>query len=395
MCGIFGFTKYLATPQQVIMASTLANEMVSRGRQSWGTTNGKEVSRAVGPITEADLSTTDLLYTSQGPFGLMLCHTRAASHGGVSESNAHPHTICSDDANTIVIGVHNGTLFETCMTEHNPKKYEVDTQLIYDYIANNKDPKDLKGTGVLVWAQDYTSVNFARFNSGNLYLAPILGATDEDIVGSLVWASTKAAVLKAAKLAGVTLGDEIAVDEFDVYTLTESATTKYHSISKTGRFEVGLPNHVTTFTDGTGATIIRSKGSYHSTGGRYVGSYGQTTTSSYFGGGGYQSTDSTCPRCKTFRLAGSTMGMCNYCARGLADADCPNWDGEFIFVGHHDGLGDTIEEARRYLASIEPSQTTTDSTNTANTSEESDQEGDYLDKIAANEANFFVNFVKV
>lgn len=100
MCGIYG---YAGTPDNIgpdILSALKVLEY--RGYDSWGVAVGHggrlEVRKSAGRIGDA---TADLP-PSQIGFG----HTRWATHGGVTNENAHPHLDCS----TRIAIVHNGII---------------------------------------------------------------------------------------------------------------------------------------------------------------------------------------------------------------------------------------------------------------------------------------------
>jgi glutamine---fructose-6-phosphate transaminase (isomerizing) len=101
MCGIFG---YVGSPVQDVdvpgMTLAALKRLEYRGYDSWGIAvrngAGIEVEKHVGKIGQA--STT--LPASTIGFG----HTRWATHGGVTEPNAHPH---QDESGRVAL-IHNG-----------------------------------------------------------------------------------------------------------------------------------------------------------------------------------------------------------------------------------------------------------------------------------------------
>ncbi|MBI2022588.1 glutamine--fructose-6-phosphate transaminase (isomerizing) [Candidatus Daviesbacteria bacterium] len=100
MCGIFGYTgKRKKTPELVLEA---LKQLEYRGYDSWGVGvlvgNKFAIDKHAGKIGNATVNLPD----SSFAFG----HTRWATHGGVTDKNAHPHLDCTK---TIAV-VHNGII---------------------------------------------------------------------------------------------------------------------------------------------------------------------------------------------------------------------------------------------------------------------------------------------
>lgn len=89
MCGIFGFVGHRPRPAQAVLEGL--KKLEYRGYDSWGIAvkNGKGIytDKFVGKIGAAETALPDT------PIGLG--HTRWATHGGVTQRNAHPHTDCT------------------------------------------------------------------------------------------------------------------------------------------------------------------------------------------------------------------------------------------------------------------------------------------------------------
>ena len=102
MCGIFGYVGHKKNAASLVLSGLKGLEY--RGYDSWGVAvvplaNGKRivVKKKAGKIGDAHVND---LPASSFAFG----HTRWATHGGVSDINAHPHLDCTG---TIAI-IHNG-----------------------------------------------------------------------------------------------------------------------------------------------------------------------------------------------------------------------------------------------------------------------------------------------
>src|SRR5215216_3955562 len=104
MCGIFGYVGQRDEAPQLVLAGL--KKLEYRGYDSWGIAarqNGSALARLLvekhtGKIGQA---TTDLPGARAA-----LGHTRWATHGGVTEANAHPHLDCQGRLAVI----HNGII---------------------------------------------------------------------------------------------------------------------------------------------------------------------------------------------------------------------------------------------------------------------------------------------
>lgn len=100
MCGIFGYTGYRHDAIKIVLEGL--KQLEYRGYDSWGIgveTKGKIiVDKHIGKIGDAKIN----LPNSNFAFG----HTRWATHGGVTDVNAHPHLDCTGR----IAVVHNGII---------------------------------------------------------------------------------------------------------------------------------------------------------------------------------------------------------------------------------------------------------------------------------------------
>src|SRR5256885_16585463 len=100
MCGIIGYVGRRASKPLLLQG---LKRLEYRGYDSAGIAlledGGLDYTRAVGPL--------DNLVVATGPNGSVsttgLGHTRWATHGGVTEANAHPLTGCDDSQLAIVL----------------------------------------------------------------------------------------------------------------------------------------------------------------------------------------------------------------------------------------------------------------------------------------------------
>ncbi len=149
MCGIVGYTG--RRDAQPILLEGIAR-LEYRGYDSSGlaTVNGKlYVRKAVGRVAELrKIVQTQPLAGTSG-----ICHTRWATHGNVTEANAHPH-LGGDGA---VAVVHNGVIenYDTLKRELQAQgikfKSQTDTEVIAHLIASFLDSSPLppgEGLGV-------------------------------------------------------------------------------------------------------------------------------------------------------------------------------------------------------------------------------------------------------
>jgi len=172
MCGIIGYTGY--QDAQPILLDSL-KRLEYRGYDSFGiavSAGSIEVFKDVGRVVDGERT----LLSIKGTTGIG--HTRWATHGKVSQVNAHPHTDCS---NRIAV-VHNGVienfqhLRETLTQEGHQFKSDTDTEviphLIEKYYQGNLEEAVARAlesiTGnyaIAVMAQDYPGLIVAKKES--------------------------------------------------------------------------------------------------------------------------------------------------------------------------------------------------------------------------------------
>ncbi len=142
MCGIVG---YLGKEKALDIILASLKRLEYRGYDSWGFVvyNGKKIflKKVVGKITEAE----NIAGVQNGFVGIG--HTRWATHGKVSENNAHPHFDCQQK----IFLVHNGIienydlLKEKLLNKGHKFNSETDTEVICHLLEDYKKKfKNLK-----------------------------------------------------------------------------------------------------------------------------------------------------------------------------------------------------------------------------------------------------------
>jgi len=133
MCGIFGYIGTKTNAAETVLEGLKLLEY--RGYDSWGVAvkdgNKIEVDKHIGKIGNATVS----LPSSNLGIG----HTRWATHGGVTDANAHPHVDCTKE----IAVIHNGIIenFEELKEELIQKGHtfisETDTEVVPHLIEEN------------------------------------------------------------------------------------------------------------------------------------------------------------------------------------------------------------------------------------------------------------------
>ncbi len=104
MCSIIGYNGQLVEAAPLLVESL--KKMEYRGYDSVGIATMNDgkllISKGVGKVAEVD----KILEFAKLPGQIGIGHTRWATHGGVSDNNAHPHFSCNSD----IAVVHNGII---------------------------------------------------------------------------------------------------------------------------------------------------------------------------------------------------------------------------------------------------------------------------------------------
>ena len=198
------------------------------------------------------------------------------------------------------------------MSQHNKKKFEVDTQFVYDLLVNEQSTEHVEGTGVLVYVVNNKRLRFLRFHSTNLYIAQDLST------GGLIWASTKDAVKLAATMGGITLGPEIETQPETIYEVV-TTEDKGHQLMEVGKQKFA-PLHQTTYTNAAGAQQFVASTGYRS---------GQTVSTVNYA-------RAKCRCCGTLNTNQSEgLDLCGLCLEIATHADNSMNQQSFWWFGHY------------------------------------------------------------
>ncbi len=130
MCGIFGYVGTREEAPQLVLAGL--KKLEYRGYDSWGIAsrlNGQVPPRIV---LEKHVGKIGLAETVLEGSRLALGHTRWATHGGVTEANAHPHLDCRQRLAVIHNGIveNHEELRRELLARHHTFSSETDTEVV-------------------------------------------------------------------------------------------------------------------------------------------------------------------------------------------------------------------------------------------------------------------------
>ncbi len=140
MCGIIG---YKGAKEAVAIALEGLKKLEYRGYDSWGIASAKDsrlqVCKQVGKVGKVSIGDAGLVKLKGS--NAAIAHTRWATHGGITEKNAHPHLDCSGK----IALAHNGIvenyqeLRKKLQSQNHKFVSESDTEVIVHLIENYKN----------------------------------------------------------------------------------------------------------------------------------------------------------------------------------------------------------------------------------------------------------------
>ena len=191
MCGIFAYLGSKKNAAELTLAALKTLEY--RGYDSWGiAVKSKVQSQKLKVEVEKHISKIGEAHTSLGAASLAIGHTRWATHGGVTDANAHPHL---NTAKTIAV-VHNGIvenyqelkaqLIESGVVFESQTDTEVIAHLIDQKVSVSKSFKDavlqtfrdLVGSNAIV-AMDVRAEEVVACRDGSPL---VVGVSDDELL---------------------------------------------------------------------------------------------------------------------------------------------------------------------------------------------------------------------
>ena len=138
MCGIAGFSHTTDVTRR--MAPHLLWDIESRGKDSWGATDGLDTVRVLGPVTNTYVDNRDII---EG-WERTIFHTRGASTGEVTVENQHPFYFVEGEENTpgwkrSIMGIHNGIVNNHSeLNRKYSRNFSVDSMHIFKHLVERR-----------------------------------------------------------------------------------------------------------------------------------------------------------------------------------------------------------------------------------------------------------------
>lgn len=228
MCGLAGFSGITDAMARAKLVAALGIGIDRRGGHAAGfislvnhtTAAGLRLSKRVGKWSESSRK----FHAAASSGEVCLMHARFATCGSRDDSNhAHPF-VPFRNGKPVLYGMHNGIVYGTqASAKANGRDPDVDSREVLELLADGKteDIGKLNGYGVLTWVKpDSGSVYMVRLSKNSDFFLEYVAE------GGVVWGSTWDIVKDAMKLAGLTHGATIKVEDVGkVYAITPTGVT--------------------------------------------------------------------------------------------------------------------------------------------------------------------------
>ena len=235
MCGIIAWQLQKPDPRIVPAAALAEWLMDARGKHSWGYwTPEFGLNKGLGLMHQ---NVPAGIFTNTT---MMIGHCRYATTGAVVEANSHPFQKGN------ILGVHNGIVSNHKeLNEKYNRNFDVDSEHIFQHIAENKPMKEINAYGAVVWI-DLTNpgkIYACKFNDGVLEASSIYDDNDlkreGDATGTFI-ASTFDCVAGAMHLSGMNF--ETLKLEKDIVNVIENGGI-YSTKTKIGMEDITRYTH--------------------------------------------------------------------------------------------------------------------------------------------------------
>ena len=145
MCGIFGYVGAREQAPQLVLAGL--KKLEYRGYDSWGI--AARDSESIRLLVEKHVGKIGQAATSLPASRLALGHTRWATHGGVTEANAHPHLDCQGRLAVIHNGIveNHAELRRELLRNGHTFKSQTDTEVVCHLLEEELTREDASADG--------------------------------------------------------------------------------------------------------------------------------------------------------------------------------------------------------------------------------------------------------